>query len=82
VGGGHYQTRADQPLEPIIFPSDWYSSVLLQSTSMRVKDTGFKMLALVNTEVVKGFVAVTYAEDFRQREQFGFFMRLSGHVDF
>lgn len=82
VGGGHFQARSDQPLEPIIFPSEWYSSVLLQSTSMRIKDTGFKMLALVNTEVVSGFVAVTYAEDFRRREQFGFFMRLSGHVDF
>lgn len=82
VGGGHYQTRTDQPLEPIVFPSEWHSSVLLQSTSMRIKDTGFKMLALVNTEVVKGFVAVTYAEDFRRREQFGFFMRLSGHVEF
>lgn len=82
LGGGHYQTKADQPLEPIIFPSEWYSSVLLQSTSMRIKDTGFKMLALVNTGVVKGFVALTYAEDFRRREQFGFFMRLSGHVEF
>ena len=82
LGGGHYQTRADQPLEPIIFPSDWYSSVLLQSTSMRIKDTGFKMLALVNTEVVRGFIAVTYAEDVRGREQFGYFMRVSGHVEF
>ncbi|MFO1469405.1 MAG: hypothetical protein U1F27_00030 [Turneriella sp.] len=82
LGGGHYQTKADQPLEPIIFPSEWYSSVLLQSTSMRIKDTGFKMLALVNTGVVNGFVALTYAEDFRRREQFGFFMRLSGHVEF
>jgi len=82
LGGGHYQTRTDQPLEPIIFPSEWYSSVLLQSTSMRIKDTGFKMLALVNLETIQGFVAVTYAEDFREREKFGFFMRLSGHLEF
>lgn len=82
VGGGHYALTSDQPLEPIIFPSEWYSSVLLQSTAMRVKDRGFKMLALVNTEAVQGFFAVTYAEDARGRERFGFYMRIAGHAAF
>lgn len=82
LGGGSYSLNKDQPLEPIIFPSEWYSSVLLQSTSMRIKDTGYKMMALVNTEVVQGFVAITYAEDIRGREKFGFFARFAGKVVF
>lgn len=82
LGGGHYQTASDQPLEPLIFPSAWYSSLLLQSSSMRIRDRGFKLLALVNTGAVQGFFAVTYAEDRRERERFGFFMRLQGSVEF
>ncbi|AFM12129.1 hypothetical protein [Turneriella parva] len=82
VGGGHYQLYSDQPLEPIIFPSEWYSSILLQSSSMRIKNSGYKIMALVNTGVVQGFVALTYAEDSRQRENFGFFMRLAGSLSF
>lgn len=82
IGGGHFKLSAEQPLEPMIFPSDWYSSLLLQSTGMRIKDSGFKMLALVNTEVVQGFFAVTYAEDARGRERFGFFLRIAGSLTF
>lgn len=82
VGGGHYQLQSDEPLEPIIFPADWYSSVLLQSSSMRIKDHGFKMLALVDTDAVKGFFGITYSEKGNRQEQFGFYMRLSGGVAF
>jgi hypothetical protein len=82
VGGGHYQLYSDQPLEPVIFPSEWYSSLLLQSSSMRVKNSGYKVLALVNTGVFQGFVALTYSEDRRERESFGFFMRLAGSMTF
>lgn len=82
VGGGHYELFSEQPLEPIIFPSDWYSSVLLQSTAMRLRNSGFKLMALVDTEAVQGFVAVTYAEDIRGRERFEFYMRLAGGITF
>jgi len=82
LGGGSYNLYKDQPLEPIIFTSEWYSSVLLQSSSMRIKDTGYKMMALVNTKVVQGFVAITYAEDLRGREKFGFFARFAGKIVF
>jgi hypothetical protein len=37
---------------------------------------------LVNTEAVQGFFAVTYAEDFRGRERFGFFIRIAGSMAF
>jgi len=82
IGGGHYSLLRDQPLEPVIFPAEWYSSLLLQSSSMRLRDRGFKMLALVQTGAVQGFVAVTYSEDTRGRERFGFFMRLAGSLAF
>lgn len=82
VGGGHYTLYSDQPLEPVIFPSEWYSSILLQSSSMRVKDQGFKVMALVNTSAVQGFVAMTYSEDRRERERFGFYLRLAGNASF
>lgn len=82
LGGGHYNLYSDQPLEPVIFPSEWYSSILLQSSSMRVKNNGYKVMALVNTGSIQGFVALTYAEDSRQRENFGFFMRLAGSISF
>lgn len=82
LGGGHYNLYSDQPLEPVIFPSEWYSSILLQSSSMRVKNNGYKIMALVNTGSIQGFVALTYAEDSRQRENFGFFMRLAGSISF
>ncbi len=82
LGGGHYTLYSEQPLEPVIFPSDWYSSVLLQSTAMRIKDRGFKMMALVNTDAVQGFFTVTYAEDTRGRERFNFFIRVAGHLTF
>lgn len=82
LGGGHYALYGEQPLEPVIFPSAWYSSLLLQSTAMRIKDRGFKMMALVDTQAVQGFFAVTYAEDARGRERFNFFMRVAGHLSF
>lgn len=49
---------------------------------MRVKNSGYKVLALVNTGVFQGFVALTYSEDRRERESFGFFMRLAGSMTF
>lgn len=82
VGGGHYELFSEQPLEPIIFPADWYSSVLLQSTAMRLRNAGFKLMALVDTDAVQGFVAVTYSEDVRGRERFDFYLRLAGGVTF
>ena len=82
VGGGHYELFSEQPLEPIIFPADWYSSVLLQSTAMRLRNRGFKLMALVDTEAVQGFVAVTHSEDARGRERFDFYLRLAGGVTF
>ncbi len=82
LGGGHYTLYSDQPLEPVIFPSEWYSSILLQSSSMRIKDNGFKVMALVNTAAVQGFVAMTYSEDRRERERFGFYLRLAGSLTF
>lgn len=82
VGGGHYELFSEQPLEPIIFPADWYSSVLLQSTAMRLRNSGFKLMALVDTEAVQGFVAATYSEDVRGRERFDFYLRLAGGVTF
>lgn len=82
IGGGHFELRHDQPFEPGIFPAEWYSSVLLQSTSMRIKDRGIKMLALVDTDIVKGFFAITYSESANRQEQFGFFLRVSGAVVF
>lgn len=82
LGGGHYALVSEQPLEPVIFPSEWYSSVMLQSSGMRVKDRGYKMMALVNTEAVQGFFAVTYAEDARGRERFAFYMRIAGGMTF
>lgn len=82
VGGGHYELFSEQPLEPLIFPADWYSSVLLQSTAMRLRNSGFKLMALVDTDAVQGFVAVTYSEDVRGRERFDFYLRLAGGVTF
>ncbi|HRP68558.1 MAG TPA: hypothetical protein PLY93_03420 [Turneriella sp.] len=82
VGGGSYTLYSKQSLEPIIFPAEWYSSVLLQSTSMRIQDHGIKMMALVNSEVVQGFVAVTHSTDAYDRDQFNFFMRVAGRVVF
>jgi hypothetical protein len=82
VGGGHYELFSEQPLEPIIFPADWYSSVLLQSTTMRLRNSGFKLMALVDTKAVQGFVAATYSEDARGRERFDFYLRLAGGVTF
>jgi hypothetical protein len=82
VGGGHYDLFSEQPLEPIIFPADWYSSVLMQSTAMRLRNRGFKLMALVDTDAVQGFVAVTHAEDARGRERFDFYLRLAGGVTF
>lgn len=82
VGGGHYQLQGEEPFEPIIFPAEWYATILLQSSSMRIKDRGFKMLALVDTEIVKGFIAITYSQDGNRQEQFGFFLRVSGGVIF
>jgi hypothetical protein len=82
VGGGHYELFSAQPLEPIIFPAEWYSSVLLRSSSMQLRNRGFKLMALVDTEAVQGFVAVTYSEDARGRERFDFYLRLAGGVMF
>lgn len=82
VGGGHYELFSEQPLEPIIFPADWYSSVLLQSSAMRLRNRGFKLMALVATEAFQGFVAATHSEDARGRERFDFYLRIAGGVTF
>jgi hypothetical protein len=82
VGVGHYEAKSPQPIEPLIFPSAWYSSILLQSSAMSVRDSGFKLMTLVNTESIRGFTAVTYSEDRRGRQKFGFFFRLGGYVSF
>ncbi|MBV6492595.1 MAG: hypothetical protein LDLANPLL_00590 [Turneriella sp.] len=82
IGGGSYTVYRREALEPIIFPASWYSSVLLQSTSMRIENTGFKMMALVDTEPVEGFIAVTHSTDARGREKFIFFARIAGRIVF
>lgn len=82
VGGGHFDLKADQPLEPLIFPAEWYSSVLLQSTPLRVAGKGFKLMALVDTGAIQGFMAVTWSEASRERDQFAFHLRLSGAMSF
>lgn len=82
VGGGTYSLKSNEPLEPLLFPSEWYSSVLLQSTSMRVSNDGFKVLALVDTDVVQGFFAATYEEGGRKGTELNFYMRIAGGMKF
>lgn len=82
VGLGHFELFSEQPLEPIIFPAAWYTSVLLQSTGMRIRHRGFKLMALIDTEVVQGFFAVVHSHDLRGRERFDVYLRLAGGVHF
>jgi len=82
MGAGHFDVQAEQPFEPAIFPSAWYSSILLQSTSFRLASRGLKAAVLVNLDAVQGFLGVTWSNTGREAGTAGFFMRISGGLTF
>ncbi|MCX7633051.1 MAG: hypothetical protein N2Z22_06950 [Turneriella sp.] len=82
VGTGHFTLFSDQPLEPLLFPAEWYNSVLLQSSSLRIRHRGSKLIALIDTAFARGFAAVVHSVDARGRERTDFYLRIAGSMQF